>query len=631
MNRNARSLALLLVGSGSVVAAVGCGGGGAKGDGGDGKVYADATVKLDTASDKNGTAGGGGSDAGPAGPPAIGTGSKLIVAGSIDLIGSGTDTCTNQVPPSGDRWCGFAKLSSDLMNYELWVVDVTKAAQGVTVQCASNIADPNCHRLSTGLYVDPSNGFRVHGFDGDTLTYSEVPSMSANGFLGNIFAWRPGWAAPRNLTGNSGFVCNGNALTNAAVCIQNPVLDPTGQFVQEELHAGFLDDVGTPLPLIDTIILVASADAQGVQKWSARLSPDGQSIAWSTRTTDTGTEDLKWQKLGDATSRVSVASDVSQWTISSDSQRWLWLKSYNYASSGAPSGTLQAAPYPAGTPPVTIASGVGDFDEAGVGVQYRTQVTTDTGVGSLLVATDRDMPASAAMLDSNVAFVFGASKDGKSVAYTKMVASDGQGNVFLFDLYVGSPGTMPCVLTSMPTAFIPPTFIGGSSLVAWGQFTQLTNEVSGVATSMPACQTRKFAGDIYDWTAIGDEGLVYLDTLDPDPAVNEATLRYGKIAQGTLPPLGTPVQVRAGLSFATLLPALDAVVYTITTSTSADGLYVNATLPFTVTTSVPDAGTAIPEAGPTDAGATETGGGDDAGAIEAGDSETGASDAQPGG
>jgi hypothetical protein len=594
---------------------VGCGGGGTLNDGGDGK-YHDATLDFGTTDTGHDS---GAVDTAPLGPPPIGPGSKLIVSGNVELIGSGTDTCTNQVPPSGDRWCGFARLSTDLVDFELWVVNVTKAAQGVAIQCTSSVADPNCIRLSTGLYADATNGFRIHGFDGDTLTYSEVPSMSAGGFLGNILAWRPGWSTPRNLTGNQGMVCNGHKLGKAAVCIQNPVPDPTQTFVHTaELHAGILDDAGTPLPLIDTLILVTKDDAQGVQKWGARLSPDGKSIAWSTRATDTGTEDLKWQNLGDPASRLAVASDVSQWQISSDSEKWFWLKSYNYATATTPLGTLQSAPYPGGASPVTIAMGVTDFNEAGVGLSYRTQVDSTSGVGNLLITPNRDLPATVAMVDTKVEFVFGTSSDGKSVIYTKNVQQPVT-NVFLFDVYVGnSTGTMPCTLTATASGFIPPIFLGGGSLVAWGKFNSVTQEIEGLSTTLPGCATRKFASDYFDSTAIGDEGLVYLDTLNPDPAVNEATLRYGKIQQGLLPSPGNVVQTRAGLSFSTLLPALNAVVYTITTSTSADGLYVNATLPFSITTSVPDGGTTM-----NDAGSSDSGGGADGGAADTGTSDGG--------
>jgi hypothetical protein len=627
----------LLVGTGVLGAvSLGCGGGNGNGDGG--KKYPDATVTFDAGGDKGAggtgnTSGNGGAGGSDAGPPVIGTGSKLIVGGNnISLIGSGKDSCTNQVPPSGDRWCGFARLSSDLVDYELWVVNVSKAAQGAAITCAGSAADPNCLRLSTGLYVDATNGFRVHGFDGDTLTYEEVPSGSTGGFLGNIFAWRPGWSAPHNLTGNNGLVCNGHALGKAAICIENPTPDATQMFVHTaELHAGILSDSDTPLPLIDTIIILASQTemTNSVSKWSAHLSPDGSSIAWSTRASDTGTENLHVQTLG-TTTKVDVAQDVSNWDISDDSSKWYWLKSFNYGSTGAPSGTLQSAPFPSGAAPVTLAQNVGDFTKSGPGVYYRTQVSVTSGAGNLLLTADPTMPATVSMIDTSVEFVFGATPDGKSISYTKNVQTvmnpDGS-NSFLFDAYVGnSAGNMPCTLTSSPSAFMPPLFFGAGSQVSWGRVNTLTNTIEGMSTTLPACGSRKFSTDIYDWQPAGDEGLVYLDDVNPNPAIDEATLRYGKITGGVLPSPGNVVQLRSGLAFSAMLPALDAVVYTISTHTSADGLYINATLPFTVTTSVPDGGTPMTEAGAPDmAGGGGAGGSNDGGAAETGD------DTQPGG
>jgi hypothetical protein len=159
-----------------------------------------------------------------------------------------------------------------------------------------------------------------------------------------------------------------------------------------------LDDQGTPPPLVGNVIIQAPVDAANVTKWSASLSPDGKSVAWSTRAADDGTEDLHWQNLGDASSRIDVAADVSQWSVSADSQKWFWLKSYNYDTNGAPSGTLQSAAYPGGATPLTIAATVGDYTEAGSGVYYRSKVSAD--VGTLLLAPDRDAPSTVTMVDT---------------------------------------------------------------------------------------------------------------------------------------------------------------------------------------------------------------------------------------
>ena len=504
----------------------------------------------------------------------------LAVGGAVQLVGSGPDTCTNQVPATTDRWCAFAKPAATLGNFELWVIDVSKVAVGVTVKC--DMTDANCLRLSTGLYSDPTNGFRGSAFDGDTLTYSEIPTLSANGFMGAISAWRPGWTAGRRLTSNSGVFCNGHRAAASAICIENAVTDASGNTVAD-LHAGLLDgQTGGTLPIVDTLLVFAANDVAGVQKWSASLTPDGASVAWSTRATASGTEDLEVQKIGDDASRVSVASDVSQWIVTSDSAEWLWLGGYNYDQNGAPSGTLQSAAYPAGTGVQTVASSVGDFNEAGAkGVLYRSNVSANSG--ALVLAPDRDAPAATTTLDHGVFFVFEVSHDGTRATYTKNVQSIGTttSTVPVFDLWLATAGAAaPCAFTTTASALLAPRFLSAADMAAWGRFNTLTGEVEGVYTTSADCVTRSFASDVFSWTPIGDEGYVLLDTLSPDPNVDEATLRYAKVANGLLPATGTSIQTRAGLAFATLLPSLSAVVYTVETGTAGDGLYVDAALPF---------------------------------------------------
>jgi hypothetical protein len=105
--------------------------------------------------------------------------------------------------------------------------------------------------------------------------------------------------------------------------------------------------------------------------------------------------------------------------------------------------------------------------------------------------------------------------------------------------------------------------------------------------------TKKYANEILSWTPIASEGYVYLDELSLDQTLNEATLRYAKLDNGTLPAKGTLIQTRAQFRYATLLPTLPAVVYEVSSNAGSDGLYINASLPFTTTPVVPppDAGT----------------------------------------
>jgi hypothetical protein len=506
-----------------------------------------------------------------------GAGSRLVLGGHIELVGSGPDTCTNQVPATSDRWCAFAReVPGTAATVELWVVDVTKVAANVPVTC--DTTDPSCLRLSQALYSDPTNGFRGTAFDGDTLTYSELPSMGQAGFVGTVSAWRPGWSAGRPLTSSSGVVCNGSRASRAAVCLERVITTAAGD-TTAELHAGLLDtQSGGSLPFVDTIFVSAQGDNTGVQKWKASLTPDGAHVAWSTRATASGTENLAVETIGDDTSRVAVASDVSQWIVTADASKWLWLGAYNYSQGGAPSGTLQSAVFPSGMGAKTLAASVGDFIEAGPkGVLFRSAVTNNAG--KLMLALDRDAPSAVTMLDQGVAFVFEATADGTRATYTKNIQQ--VSNIYLFDLWLsGAAGAAPCVLSSTASAFLPPRFLSAGDIAAWGRLNSATQAIQGVYTTTSDCATHLFATDLYSFTPVADEGYVFLDDVAPDPSVDEATLRYAKVASGALPAKGTPIQMRAGLSFATLMPSLPAVVYPVTTGGAGDGLYVNAPLPF---------------------------------------------------
>jgi hypothetical protein len=510
---------------------------------------------------------------------APGAGSVLVVAGEIELIGSGPDSCSNQLPATSDRWCGFAKKTV-LGTYELWVVDVTKVAANVPVTC--DATDPSCLRLSRALYSDPTNGFRGTGFDGDTLTYSELPSTGAGIFQGTVSAWRPGWSAGRPITSRTGVVCNGSRASPAELCLENLSNDVAGE-TTVEFHAGVLDEQASgPLPFVDTILVTAPGDAAGVQKWKASLTPDGARVAWSTRPPGGGMEHLAVQLIGDDSSRLSIANNISQWIVTADSHEWLWLSAYNY-DQNAPSGFLQSASFPGGAGIQTLAASVGDFMEAGPkGVLFRTGVTA--AGGTLMLAPDRDVPAAVRMLDQGVQFVFEATADGARATYTKNITQPAGSSAFLFDLWLSdASGAAPCALTATPNAFIAPRFLSGGDMTAWGRVNTLTNVLQGVYTKTTDCTSRAFASSIWVIEPVGDEGYVFLDDVAPDPSVNEATLRYAKVANGLLPVQGTTLQMRAGLSFAVLLPTLPAVAYIVTTGGPGDGLYVNATLPFTTT------------------------------------------------
>src|SRR5947207_2149811 len=92
-------------------------------------------------------------------------------------------------PPTHDAGAGGHDGSADR-----WVINVTRAAAGRPITCDGT--DVNCLRLTSGLFNDPSSGWRIHGFDGDTLIYyAELGPTAVSSFVGPVYGWRPGWTA----------------------------------------------------------------------------------------------------------------------------------------------------------------------------------------------------------------------------------------------------------------------------------------------------------------------------------------------------------------------------------------------------------------------------------------------------
>ena len=81
-----------------------------------------------------------------------------------------------------------------------------------------------------------------------------------------------------------------------------------------ETASGKLDFEAISFPLaalagmLTPLLLIGAADAAGVQKWQVNITPDGAHVAWSTRATASGTENLAIQTIGDDTSRVTAGS-----------------------------------------------------------------------------------------------------------------------------------------------------------------------------------------------------------------------------------------------------------------------------------------------------------------------------------
>jgi hypothetical protein len=569
-----RRATLGVLGFAIAVAGTGCGGGG--------KGFPDASVFFDGRPDGTTTGtGGDGADAGTRPPPTPGVGARALFTGTSLLIGSGPDSCTNQDPASGDRWCGFAALSTFANGIDLWVINVTKAAGGQIIPCDSSNLD--CLLLTSTLDTSQPTSFF-----GDTLIYTA--DTDANGG-GPIYAWRPGMIAGRKVTSNLGNACFGHPKSDAVICAQNQDNTTVPTQITVDLVAGKLSAGGTAaLPRVATLLLSDDADPSSVPHYQISMSPGGDWVAWSTRPTAAGFETLSAQKFNDDSTRVVIAEDVSRWDFSGDGASWYWLKSYNYSASGNPLGTLQAAPFPpdpggAATAGTTIQTRVSTFAPGGdKGVFYFGPMVN--GAADLSVMADRDQPAQVKLIDRGVIQLINLSHDGRAVIYAKTVVLNTDGTPSLFDLSVGGLDlATPCTLT--PTASSPFPFATLSEAPAnaiWRNVNATTQEVVGNYTDLSTCRTQKFSSDLVAWTSVPSQGIIFADSLFFTSQMSaDVTLRYAQYTGGALPPTGTEFQLEADATFAVTLPSLNAVIFGIFSGVAADGIYIKSDLPFTTT------------------------------------------------
>ncbi|HEY2901105.1 MAG TPA: hypothetical protein VGL59_11050, partial [Polyangia bacterium] len=320
--------------------------------------------------------------------------------------------------------------------------------------------------------------------------------------------------------------------------------------------------------------------------------------------------------LNDASTRRVVAQDVAHWQVNADNSSWYWLKTFNYSTTGADSGTLQVAPYPAGTPTTDVLTGVGEYTAVGTkSVVVRAGLTQ--GAGTLkLIGDINDVAGTSKTFDTGVLTTWDMAADGTTVLYSKTNTGS------LYDMYLGSvTKATPCPLATTAIALGFGHLAPNTLTAAWVKAIN-QNDTGAYYTTFDKCISNQFGVNIVTFDAVGDQGYVYED--DGDATLPVGTLRFNQIVNGVLSATGTLVQTNASATASTLWPAHSAVVYSINANNTTDGIYINSTLPFTGTMPPPgadggpEAGTDSPAA-PSDAGAGEAA----ETATDTADSETG--------
>lgn len=410
-------------------------------------------------------------DAAPDLPPLPPAALRLLMPGKPRLAGTGISTCSHG-PRSAETgtWCAFVKIldgGDGGQIHELWVMNASRVAAGENVPCDGS--SPHCRRLHPSLWTGGALGGPIYPYDdqftGDTLIfYAGGISMKPDGiYQGPVWAWRPGWAEARVISGDKGLFCFGHPRAEVAWCVENVFQGPPIQF---DLRAGSLVDGPNNLPVL----------AAGVQPWKgneiawhAEFSADGKHFAISVKEPSTDGEVLHTGKTAELgkTKLKEIAYNATSWRISLDGQKIYWLQ--NFVSEPRPGGKLMMADFPDGTNATLLQERVAEFQllgdpgtvDRGLGI-YQDK---DMGVATFKVMADRRRPDQLVTLVEKTDGVF-LSPDGR---YGLFIQVDPTG--FFEQVHLASTdGKEKCVLNSRPESEVfSMHFLDDSSMVFWSE------------------------------------------------------------------------------------------------------------------------------------------------------------------
>ena len=534
-------------------------------------------------------------DAPPAPPPA--PTAHLVVPGRARLVGTHFTACTNAVPASGngDRWCAFSLPNRQIGLTDLWVMNMTKALASGATPPKCDGTDPNCKlmippggvptmgtQLWTGQPMQGPIHPTTHRFDGDTLIFHAQAADAVDQYAGPIFAWRPGWGEPKQISlGKTAYSCSAHFTAESFVCIENLTAMMPLQF---DLTGGMLS---TGAKMIKHVVPFR-AGSQSSQ-WRAALTRLGDTLAFSTGgLTVAERETLYVTKLATPEVVTMVKPGVSRWSISADGTKVYFLANYNYDTMGAPAGTMTMMDFPSGANEKTLAPMVG-------AIQVLAEGEVDKGIGffdsviagkaTYKIMKDRNMPTAVTTVITNIGGVLALSRDQKLLYFYRDFNMD---NGSTTDGYiVKTDGTMEsCSLTTtLESDQFGSPFSRNGQLVLWADN---IDQIDGVGEgwvanpdptgrNMQGCNGRKKYSDKMDfWFLHGDDGMVYSD---------EGVLDYSALKFMTFPggnSVGSPTLIQQQVNrIYAILPGFEGIIYTIVNSTAEkDGLYGWTMIPF---------------------------------------------------
>jgi hypothetical protein len=510
---------------------------------------------------------------------------KRIVAPTKELFGlagSGESACSHQVPASGpgDRWCAFYQV--DATSAELWVINVTKAANG---QVACDGTDANCLRLTEDLWLgqpEDEGGNLIppffpvfNQFTGDTLIYYADSEVGDEFYVGPVYAWRPGWKKGKRISTAKGYTCFGHPRADVATCIDNVAVE--ANVVRFDLRAGRLqggESADSTLPLIDKI---TPSHSNRVEKWHSDFTPNGDVFLYSTGRTREDKEVLyavRTDEAGQQDKRVTLSQDATRWQISNDSQRVYYLKGFDYSNAGDHAGTLAVLDLPTGANGADLVPKVGSFQvlqdgtSADRGLAYMENYVK--GRATLKVMKDRAAPGSSVQVAMGVVD-FTMSPDLRFA----LISRESNSGTGTDDAYIAKvDGSPACALQMKKTTRrLGEPFLRSGGLVLWADNFDPRLGLGELWSAKPdgCAGAKKVLSDVAVWYPIGDRGIVAYDDSDGD----FGTLKFAPLTNGSEIGAFTKIQEQVDRLTTSVVGAGEALVFSVTNTVPAGaaGIY----------------------------------------------------------
>ncbi len=480
------------------------------------------------------------------GPAGVGAGVRVYQGDAWML--SSSRSCT-EGDTTSDRWCIFVGVSQTSSNHNLFVVNVSAAMAGVSVDC--NAPDANCLLLTDHLTGTSGNGHPAF-FSGDTLVYYDQDLAA--------YVWWPGLEGGRLLASREGVrdiaYCTPASRGSSVACLGIPFEQPDNSMIVGEIYAGAANGVREPLlGPVDSVIVATLEDTVSVHRFGFAPLLDGY-VAWSSREMFEGPEVLNLVNVDDPTRVVTVATAAHKWGVTDDGTRWLWIRTTNELGIG----TLEVAGFPDGSNPTSLVGETIEFRANRSG----SVVALTRDYAAVAVVDTLGRPGEQVPIDSEVDRIAGISDQGH-IVYSK-AATRG-----LSDLLVASvDGRRSCAIETTSSA-TSPEFAPGAPLLMWSRAEG--DVYDAFLSRLTDCENALLAKNVAMAGFLGDGHAVFVDEFDA--RTSTGSLRFRKVDQrGVLHP--APPTLIAEHVDTTTTSGPDYMVYAVRAGTEADGAYVRA-------------------------------------------------------